>query len=149
MSRGVIANIESGRKTDITIDQLVALSWALGVPPIALALPLTEPFKYLRVIDGPDSTAFARAQDVAGWFNGEPVYPGFGHPGPGSALTLSLLRELSIYRRAIAELEHARRYAEDDASSEVKIAEAERYLRKTEEHLVSMGVDLSRFEIDD
>lgn len=53
ISRSVIANIESGRKTDVTVDQLLALSWALDIPPVALALPLDQPYEEVLIVDGP------------------------------------------------------------------------------------------------
>jgi transcriptional regulator with XRE-family HTH domain len=43
VSRSVIANIESGRRTDVSIDELFYLAHALGVNPMGLALPIDTP----------------------------------------------------------------------------------------------------------
>lgn len=68
LSRGVIANIESGRKTDVTVDQLLALSWALGVPPAALALPLENPYEALHLTAG--DSAQETVATLLPWFEG-------------------------------------------------------------------------------
>lgn len=70
LTRGVIANIESGRKTDISVDQLIALSAALGIPPAALALPLDEPYRFVRLTDGSEGRHAMRAVRAMDWFNG-------------------------------------------------------------------------------
>ena len=43
MTRSVVANLENGRKDDVTVKQLVALASALGVPPVALAVDINDP----------------------------------------------------------------------------------------------------------
>lgn len=43
LTRSVIANLESGRKDDVTVKQLVALANALGVPPACLVVDLFDP----------------------------------------------------------------------------------------------------------
>lgn len=70
LTRGVIANIESGRKTDISVDQLIALSAALAIPPVALALPLDEPYRFVRLTDGPEGNYAMRAVRAMDWFSG-------------------------------------------------------------------------------
>ncbi|MGC7152982.1 helix-turn-helix domain-containing protein [Paenarthrobacter ureafaciens] len=52
LSRSVIANIESGRKSDLTVDQLFALAWVLGVPPVVLALPVEDPYAEVLLVEG-------------------------------------------------------------------------------------------------
>lgn len=42
MTRGVIANIESGRKKEITFTEVIALSRALGVKPHELVPELAD-----------------------------------------------------------------------------------------------------------
>lgn len=44
ISKGTITNIEVGRKADITIQELIALSRAIGVTPLALVCDLEQPF---------------------------------------------------------------------------------------------------------
>lgn len=42
IGKGVIANIETGRKNELTVPQLVALAEALAVPPLALLVDMDE-----------------------------------------------------------------------------------------------------------
>ena len=42
MSREVLANVESGRKPDISVDQLIAIAKALAVSPATLAIPVDD-----------------------------------------------------------------------------------------------------------
>lgn len=51
LTRGVINNIENGRKPEITVDQLIAISTVLGVPPVVIALPVDQPYKHVRLTD--------------------------------------------------------------------------------------------------
>ena len=71
LSRGVIANIESGRKTDVTIDQLIALAWALDVPPVMLALPIEEPSVNVRMTENPNGKQCLPALDAVLWFHAD------------------------------------------------------------------------------
>lgn len=52
LTRGIITNIENGRKTDITVDQLLAISTVLGVPPVMIALPVDRPYEYVQLDGG-------------------------------------------------------------------------------------------------
>lgn len=66
MSRAVIANIESGRKSDITIDQLLAIAWALDIPPLALAVSAETPFERISIVNG-DEDAVLPIYDLVAW----------------------------------------------------------------------------------
>lgn len=48
ITRQVIFNIENGRKTDLTITELVYISDAMGLPYTALLCDLTEPFRIIK-----------------------------------------------------------------------------------------------------
>ena len=96
VSRGVIANIESGRKHDVTVDQLIALSAVLGIPPAALALPLDEPFRYVRLTGQStfdDERISTRASDAVRWFNGARHTPG---PPQVTSSTIVAFRQLRL-----------------------------------------------------
>ena len=73
LSRAVIANIESGRKTDITIDQLLEISWALGVPPVALALPIDRPFETILISQDQEIPQSMWISDVMDWMTSTPA----------------------------------------------------------------------------
>lgn len=71
LTRGVIANIESGRKKDITVDQLLALSAVLGIPPAALALPLEHPFQWVHLYgDEETRPVYFKSHQLPDWFSG-------------------------------------------------------------------------------
>lgn len=72
MSRGVIANIESGRKTELTLEQIAALAWALEVPFFALALPLDRPNYWVPIVAGDDSGDDLRVIDAWAWMARRP-----------------------------------------------------------------------------
>lgn len=74
LSRGVIANVESGRKQDLTVDQLISISAVLRIPPAVLALPLDTPNRFVRVTGQhtfDDGRIMVRAAETARWFNGQ------------------------------------------------------------------------------
>lgn len=70
MSRAVVTNIETNRKTDVTVSQLMALANALSMPPMALMVDLTNP-------DGPsDIEPVAETLtnfDLPSWIVGEHI----------------------------------------------------------------------------
>ncbi|WP_010156515.1 helix-turn-helix domain-containing protein [Leucobacter chromiiresistens] len=68
ISKGVIANIETGRKKDLTVDELITLSWALGVPPVAIALPIDTPFGHVKIAEGKDEVRTVNVSNTARWF---------------------------------------------------------------------------------
>ena len=45
LTRPIIANLESGRRNDISVRQLMAIAVALGVPPVALIYDVERPFE--------------------------------------------------------------------------------------------------------
>lgn len=49
IGKSVIANLETGRRQDVTVSQLMALADALGVPPVALLLPVEQPFERIEI----------------------------------------------------------------------------------------------------
>lgn len=57
LTRGIITNIENGRKTDITVDQLIAIATVLGVPPAVIALPVDRPYHNVQLNDPEDGQA--------------------------------------------------------------------------------------------
>lgn len=67
ISKGTITNIEVGRKADITIQELIALSRAIGVTPLALVCDLEQPFSKYKEQSFADTNV--TNEDVARWFN--------------------------------------------------------------------------------
>ena len=66
ISRGTIARIETGERKDVTIDEVVTLSLALGISPIALILPLETPYEDVTLGEG----QWASVIGLANWFQG-------------------------------------------------------------------------------
>jgi transcriptional regulator with XRE-family HTH domain len=118
LSRSVIANIESGRKSDVTVDQLLALAWALGVPPAILALPVEDPYAEVLIVEGERRTSLP-AYAAVSWMNFTSNAPEVmeGQDGPAQA-GYTAAREMLAYAdaltAAISIYEDAAYYAETD-----------------------------------
>lgn len=145
LSRSVIANIESGRKSDITVDQLLALAWVLDIPPVALALPIHEPFRHVQVVKGDSVTQSMTAATLIDWFLERPGFNERLKPaGPGRTLVLAILKALSRYqsdrRRAYLD---SRRTDEQKNSDPARYAENERELAASRQELLDLGVDVA------
>ena len=150
LSRGVIANIESGRKTDVTIDQLVALAWALDVPPVVLALPVDEPLKFVQMFQGPKVAQAIRSSSAVSWFNADANASRFNSPaGPGTVLAQALLKAINEYEWADAAARMAKIRLAEGKIDQVRFDEDQAFLEKTAAALRSLGADLTVFKIDE
>lgn len=145
LSRSVIANIENGRKTDLTVDQLIALSWALDVPPVALALPLDEPWRYVRIVDSEDHIVAERAVHSVLWFIDQGELPMTenekSRSSAGRVLAKTTVRTLQKYGWALLE---SRMHKDEQAR-----VEAERELERLSEELEGLGVDMTMYKVDE
>lgn len=145
LSRSVIANIENGRKTDLTVDQLIALSWALDVPPVALALPLDQPYRFIRIVDSDEEVVTERAIVSALWFIDQGELPMSekekARTGPGRVLAKTTVRTLQKYGRALLE----RNILKDKQAQ----AESELEVNHLEDELKGLGVDLNVYKVDE
>ena len=101
VSRAVIANIESGRKADVSVVQLLALAAALGVPPVALLLPLEEPEALVTVRPNDDR----RAIDTLDWISGTSSE---GHQTPAGKNARAILMGVRGYYRSLQQLRKGR-----------------------------------------
>ncbi|QPZ39522.1 helix-turn-helix domain-containing protein [Paramicrobacterium chengjingii] len=147
LSRGVIANIESGRKADLTVDQLIAVCAVLGIPPSALALPVDQPKRFVR-LSGQNADSVerrtVRSWAALEWFHGGNWVLDSDDGRPNAASTLS---------RAIAE--GVREYVKYHVASAANIGHGteleniEKGLKEAEENLRKLGVDLTDYKIDE
>lgn len=138
MSRSVIANIESGRKTDVTVDQLLALAWVLDVPPVALALPLREPFKHVEIVRTDDASERLTALQLVDWFLERPLVGWLPkRANPGRALSTAILERLRAYSTANAEMQ-----AMEDPERAARVAAL---LAEIEVELANLGVDVQHY----
>lgn len=89
VSRSVIANFENGRKKTLDVCELMALSAALQVPPVAMLFPAL-PDGEVEILPGVRGTSWDGVQ----WFTGE-VDPHVDDEGGGSRLgrVLALTRD--------------------------------------------------------
>lgn len=74
MTRNIITGIETGKRTTVTVAELVALACALKLPPVALVYPVQTP---LHEVEGWPGQA-ANAYEFINWFNADPwaaTYP--------------------------------------------------------------------------
>lgn len=138
LTRGVIANIESGRKKDITVDQLIALSSVLGIPPVALALPLDTPNRFIRMTgqaDESDERVSTRAWQAVEWFQGKPYAwrAVTDAEGEASALAYSTIKALSDYGWTHVAADRYTEEEQDQAAAALRL----------------LGADLTDFAIDE
>ncbi|GLJ79024.1 helix-turn-helix domain-containing protein [Microbacterium imperiale] len=74
LTRSVIANLENGRKRDVTVQQLIALALVLGVSPADLVFDLRRPYDLVPLGDtsAPESYASTTTGQVLArsWFGG-------------------------------------------------------------------------------
>lgn len=156
ISKGVIANIETGRKRDLTVDELISLSWALQIPPVALALPIESPEAMVKVASEGDGTYAVKVAVVARLFV-EPAVPwkakfayAEGGDTPAGALARSRVSSLFQWWSALEEkwaFKHKRRLAkQENKEEEVEryselIREAEIDIERREQQMRSFGMN--------
>lgn len=120
-NREIVTNLEIGRRSYVSIDELFALAVVFGVPPMVLCVPL-EAAEYAVT-----PTITAHPWRAAQWFSGHGPSPlGIEHPTPDQLRGWRVAAHPAhVYQRldkALAELEQAKRYAD---TSSVALAQVE------------------------
>jgi len=69
LTRAVIANIESGRRQDLSVAHIVAIAWALRVTPLALLFDTREPSQTVKTSDGEKTIL-----ELMDWFRGTATF---------------------------------------------------------------------------
>ena len=145
LTRSIIANIENGRRIDVTVTQLLAISRTLGVPPIALIFDIERPASTFEVErdGGPMTLGLTRAIE---WFTGDPI-EGPGERTPAGDHAVRVLTALRAWERArgrlgMAESRRNTATTRDDAL-EAEIDELTQEVRELEGYLGSLNVDLT------
>lgn len=72
-NRSIVVNIEQGRRSYITVEELLALGQVLGVPPLLLAFPFDQ-VRQVQVLPNVSAPAW----DAAQWFAGRAPFPSTG-----------------------------------------------------------------------
>jgi len=161
VSRSAIANLESDkpRKKDLTVDELLALSWAMQIPPVALALPLEEPNRWVRLSEEVRvRTALAvkwfeegRAgslDDERGLFISERATAATAATHVATE-RLRWMKEWWAEKGTVARAAAMMHRGNTDSNWEAIAAESRERLNEIASRLESLGVDLSDFKIDD
>lgn len=150
ISRGVIANIESGAKKDVTVDELVMLAWGIDVPPALLAFPADDPTKLVPIAaTDTGGTSFLRSIDAVRLFNGEQISRAPERRGAARTYGMALLRGLERARRASETLSAL--YFRDrglDVVDPSVLAAARTEYDEAYDELESLGVDRVRATFD-
>jgi len=141
LTRGVIANIESGRKIDVSVDQLIAISSALGIPPVVLALPIDRPFSFVRLSEL-DTSPAVRVINAIEWFQGlEFVFQRGALSEDAAEIAGSIIRGVREYAIHVNQLESYR--AKASIVTESGLAERESRIADLQASLERLQVDLT------
>lgn len=150
MSRAVIANIESGRKRDITVDEMLSLAWALDIPPVALALPIEQPNVFVDLGTSENRSDATRAHTAINWFmTGRKTGTSASPQQLIAATRIGKLREFYTARDAITRYEAAISRGDTAAEWASLLAEEKARLRDITEELYGLGVDLNYYSVED
>lgn len=152
LTRAIIANIESGRRTDIGVAHLYAIAWALGVSPIALIYPIDRPDFRMQLPDGQDRSV----RELIAWSRGHhgPLWSDLDAFTPAGRTTQAVLVGLERLEREESRLATQRdrqaRRVLMNVSSSAELAEYERDIREAEDavdaeknRLRAIGVEIS------
>ena len=108
MTASVIQNIESGRKADLSVSQLLDISKGLGVSPLVLLAPIGRPFSKIDLPNVSDDVASMTVHEFDEWSTmGSEVQPG------ESDQQMSLRRVVNYTRRLIRAVEEWKKASVD------------------------------------
>jgi len=99
LKRTVIGNLESGYRRTVSLAEILALAYVLGVPPLLLMAPIGESDTFEALPTGELDT-----WDAARWITGEGM-----PPGPIDEQWKRNVDVLTLYRRHTAALDDWRR----------------------------------------
>lgn len=68
VTKSTIQNVESGRKQDLSVSQLLDIAKALDIPPVALAVPINLPMEKAEIPGVGDAVASMTNLEVVRWF---------------------------------------------------------------------------------
>lgn len=121
VSEAVLQNIESGRKADLLVSQLLEISRALGISPLLLLAPLETPLASLDIAGVGDELRSMTATQFDAWVRGtSPVIA-------GRASALLLRWEVDQIRALVNELDDW--HAADQARGRKELTDATTHRR--------------------
>ena len=102
VTTAVLENIESGRKADLSVSQLLNIARALRVPPVYLLADVTTPAGGLDLPNLSDELAEMTAGEFEAWFSG--ILGGdYRSPDPDERIDLVQLEAYRTLRRLARE----------------------------------------------
>lgn len=144
ISRGVIANIESGAKKDVTVDELFLLAYGIDVPPSVLVFPVDDPAELVQLFQDAAGSHTMRVNDAVRLFNGEQVYQAPSKRGAARSYSMALLRALERVRRASQELSSLAGPSKDQEPDPQELERARSEYLAAIDDLEALGVDRGR-----
>lgn len=107
VTMAVLENIESGRKADLSVSQLLNIAKGLGVPPSMLLAPMANPDAELDLPNLSEDFAGMTAAEFDCWLSATPLssYRPRLAAERGDVHLLNSLRELGTLRRELERLE--------------------------------------------
>ncbi|TFD48718.1 XRE family transcriptional regulator [Cryobacterium sp. Hh11] len=70
LTRSIVANLENGRKDDITVRQLIAIAFVLQVSPATLVFDVRKPYHQMVLTGGENFEASVAVWAARDWFGG-------------------------------------------------------------------------------
>jgi transcriptional regulator with XRE-family HTH domain len=146
ITAAVLANIESGRKSDLDVSQLLNIARVLQVPPSFLLAPMARPGD---LIDLPNlGTAFASmtAGEFDAWLSAAPTYASETSDERTDRAELQAFRDLRALERDLARLRvveglenGSSRPVEIESTMRARIESTEREIDQLRKFLTSAG----------
>ncbi|AUN42486.1 hypothetical protein ASU32_22725 [Tsukamurella tyrosinosolvens] len=148
LKRSVIANLESGRRTSVSVADLVVLAVALDVPPAMLVYPVGEE-STVEALPGIETDTVA----ALGWFTGASGRPFFarGDDSEGDRTIYPIFKLYSRYgeyRRRVRQYSVWLRENPSDDSVRDLLAESRRELQSLRETIRDHGLAIPD-DVDD
>jgi transcriptional regulator with XRE-family HTH domain len=119
VKRSVLANLESGRRTTVSVPELVVLARALGTAPILLMFPVGQQ-QTIELLPG----TVVPVLDALNWFAAQPAvgsWPGTGGSREDWSMTSRGIGTVGLFRRHASELERRDVVNRDHADEELRV----------------------------
>lgn len=110
ITTSVIQNIESGRKPDVTVAQLLDIAWALRVTPVYLIAPANLPAELFEYPGVGEDVARLEVGDAIAWMTSRMNTNGLMNPTEG--FIRNLVHHTDVLRDAIRDFPNAAHAAE-------------------------------------
>lgn len=151
VTESILQNIEAGRKTDLSVSQLLNIALALRVAPAFLLAPLARPRDRLDLANLSDAFSEMDVVEFESWFSGsaDGAYRSTIADELSERNQLQALRELDRQRRELTRLAAIREVEKDIETGnggnpawptvDDRISDVERQMSQLVSYLVSAG----------